>query len=98
MTIKDDTPGFYLNTDMHPNSNNPRTLPSGYDYEVPLSLNAETCLSEFRNIEKVVVPPSPLASARSKNGAKGNSSSTNVVAIKDEEAAQDTSDLLYNAY
>ena len=53
MAIKDDTPGFYLNTEMHPNSTNPRTLPAGYDYETPLSLNAETCLSEYRNIDKV---------------------------------------------
>ena len=104
MTVKDDTPGFYLNKEMHPNNSNPRTLPAGYDYEIPLSLNAETCLSEFRNVEKVVpasIPPSPLASSRSKNGGKGNSSSTNVVTVslnKDEEAAQDTSDLLYNAY
>ena len=103
MTVKDDTPGFYLNKEMHPNNSNPRTLPAGYDYEIPLSLNAETCLSEFRNVEKVPasIPPSPLASSRSKNGGKGNSSSTNVVTVslnKDEEAAQDTSDLLYNAY
>lgn len=30
---------------------NPRTLPKGYDYEVPMSLNAETNLSEYRNKE-----------------------------------------------
>ena len=53
MTVKDDTPGFYMNAEIHPNSTNPRTLPAGYDYEVPLSLNAETYLSEFRNVEKV---------------------------------------------
>lgn len=50
--IKDDTPGFYLNDIMRENSENPRTLPPNYDYEVPLSLNAETNLSEFRNKEK----------------------------------------------
>ena len=54
MAIKDDIPGFdEMNLVKHPGSENPLSLPSGYDYEVPLSLNAETCFSEFRNIEKV---------------------------------------------
>lgn len=53
MAIKDDIPGLPLNTEKNPGgSENPRTLPVGFDYEVPLSLNAETCLSEFRNVEK----------------------------------------------
>ena len=52
IVIKDDTPGFHLNDQLHPNSENPKTLPHDYDYEVPLSLNAETNLSEFRQIEK----------------------------------------------
>ena len=52
MAIKDDIPGFHLNSVLHPSSENPMTLPTGFDYEIPLSLNAETCLSEFRNIEK----------------------------------------------
>ena len=53
MCIKDDIPGFYLNTLLQPDSSNPRTLPTGFDYEVPMSLNAEICLSEFRNVEKI---------------------------------------------
>ena len=49
IVVKDDTPGFYLNTEMYEESKDiPRTLPKGYDYEVPMSLNAETCLSEYR--------------------------------------------------
>ena len=54
MAIKDDIPGFHLNTLLHKGSENPRTLPAGYDYEVPLSLNAEICISEFRNVEKAI--------------------------------------------
>ena len=53
MAIKDDIPGFHLNHVLHPNSENPVTLPLGHDYEIPLSLNAETCFSEFKNIEKI---------------------------------------------
>ena len=53
MTFKDDIPGFHLNRVLHPNSENPLTLPTGFDYEIPLSLNAETCFSEFKNVEKV---------------------------------------------
>ena len=52
MAIKDDIAGFHLNTLLWPNSEHPQTLPQGFDYEIPLSLNAETCMSEFRNIEK----------------------------------------------
>ena len=52
MTIKDDIPGFHLNTQLNPNSENPKTLPVGYNYETPLSLNAETCFSEFISEEK----------------------------------------------
>ena len=53
MAIKDDIPGLPLNSEKNPgDSENPRTLPMGFDYEVPLSLNAETCLSEYRNVEK----------------------------------------------
>ena len=48
IAIKDDIPSLHLNDQMHANSENPKTLPPGYDYEVPLSLNAETNLSEFR--------------------------------------------------
>ena len=83
MAIKDDIPGFYLNEELHPNSENPKTLPFGYDYEVPLSLNAETNLSEFRNKEK---PPTT---------AQGKSN-TQVQTLLDD--LKDLSDLLYNAY
>ena len=63
------------------------TLPTGYDYEIPLSLNAETCLSEFRNVEKA--PKNSGGSARNnRNGAEENK----------EENGTDLSDLLYNAY
>ena len=63
------------------------TLPTGFDYEIPLSLNAETCLSEFRNVEKV--PKSSGGSAKNNNkNAEENK----------EENTTDLSDLLYNAY
>ena len=63
------------------------TLPTGFDYEIPLSLNAETCLSEFRNVEKA--PKSSGGSARNNNkNAEENK----------EESTADLSDLLYNAY
>lgn len=55
MTIKDDLPGMFLNSELNPNSEHPKTLPLGYDYDIPLSLNAESCLSEFRNIDKKTV-------------------------------------------
>ena len=89
MAIKDDIPGFHLNTVRHPGSENPMTLPTGYDFEIPLSLNAETCLSEFRNVEKA--PKSGSGSARNnKHHVEGES--------KKEDDAADLSDLLYNAY
>lgn len=47
LVIKDDIPGFHLNTVWVEESKYPRTVPPGHEYEVPLSLNAETCLSEF---------------------------------------------------
>lgn len=53
--IKDDTPWFHLNSEMQPGTEDPKTLPKGFDYEVALSLHAETCLSEFRQVEKA--PP-----------------------------------------
>ena len=53
MAIKDDIPGYHLNNVLHANSENPVTLPAGYNFEIPLSLNAETCFSEFRNVEKI---------------------------------------------
>ena len=56
MTIKDDIPGFHLNSQLNPNSQNPKTLPVGYEYEIPLSLNAETCFSEFVSEEKKQKP------------------------------------------
>ncbi len=73
MAIKDDIPGFHLNTQLHKNSENPRTLPAGYDYEVPLSLNAEICMSEFKNVEKA------LSDKKDKDGVK----SVNVTSMID---------------
>ena len=87
MAVKDDIPGFHLNKVKHPGSDNQMTLPTGFDYEIPLSLNAETCLSEFRNVEKA--PKSSGGSARNNN----KNSEENK-----EENATDLSDLLYNAY
>ena len=83
-TIKDDLPGMLLNTLLCPDSENPRTLPMGYDYDVPLSLNAESCLSEFRNIDR-----KPITKKNS------NISANNGAADEDME---DSSDFLYNAY
>ena len=60
LTIKDDTPGFHLNN-VHKANGELATLPDQvaaygipeeFKYEVPMSLNAEICLSEFRNVEK----------------------------------------------
>ena len=60
LTIKDDTPGFYLNN-VHKANGELATLPDQvaaygiteeFKYEVPMSLNAEICMSEFRNVEK----------------------------------------------
>ena len=82
MVIKDDTPGLELNTEMHAKSENPKTLPVGYDYEIPMSLNAEICLSEFRPIDKA-------ASAANSN------KTTKVTKV---EELIDTSDFLYNAF
>ena len=83
MCIKDDIPGFYLNTELHTDSQNPRTLPPGFDYEVPMSLNAEICLSEFRNKEKI-----PAETRENKH--------KNVLSLLDD--MKDLSDMLYNAY
>ena len=83
MCIKDDIPGFYLNTELQPGSQHPRTLPPGFDYEVPMSLNAETCLSEFRNIEKI-----PAEARENRRN--------NVLSLIDD--MKDLSDMLYNAY
>ena len=83
MCIKDDIPGFYLNTELQPDGQNPRTLPPGYDYEVPMSLNAEICLSEFRNIEKI-----PAEARENKH--------KNVLSLLDD--MKDLSDMLFNAY
>ena len=86
MAVKDDIPGFHLNKVKHPGSDNPMTLPIGFDFEIPLSLNAETCLSEFRNVEKA--PKSSGGSARNNKNGEENK----------EEDLTDLSDLLYNAY
>ena len=60
--LKDDLPMHYLNTQKKENGEF-ATLPDGYSYDVPLSLNAEICLSEFRNkeVEKRVVNQAPPA-------------------------------------
>ena len=83
-TIKDDLPGMLINNILHENSENPKTLPPGYDYDVPLSLHAESCLSEFRNIDKM-----PVEKKKSSTSAKD---------AKENEEDEDPSDLLYNAY
>ena len=59
--IKDDTPAFYLNNEKKANGDL-ATLPDqvktegieedNFTYEIPMSLNAEVCMSEFRNVEK----------------------------------------------
>ena len=86
ITIKDDTPGFYLNDVLKANGE-PATLPDQvaseaikeeFKYEVPMSLNAEICMSEFRNVEKP------------KQAAKSNH--------KDDAAIPDMSDILFNVY
>ena len=82
MTIKDDIPGFHLNTQIFEENGNPKTLPRGYQYEIPLSLNAEICFSEFVNIEK-----------KEKPAANKTVKVANLV-----EDLRDTSDILYNAY
>ena len=89
MAVKDDIPGFYLNTVLNPGSENPKTLPTGFEYEVPLSLNAETCFSEFRNIEKPAV-------LKKKEEAKEEVKNPGVRVMLNED--EDLSDLLYNAY
>ena len=69
MAIKDDIPGFdELNKEKYVNySDYFMSLPSGYEYEVPLSLNAETCISEYRNVEKA------QASDKGNNNNNGSS-------------------------
>ena len=49
--FKDDTPNLFLNDKKHPGTDEMATLPRGHEYDVPLSLNAEVCMSEFRNVE-----------------------------------------------
>ena len=65
----------------------PKTLPTGFDYEIPLSLNAETCLSEFKNVVK------PTEKDGKPSGGIKNINIANMV-----EDMEDTSDFLYNAY
>ena len=48
--LKDDTPNHFANTHKKENGEF-ATLPDGFNYDVPLSLNAEVCLSQFRNKE-----------------------------------------------
>ena len=53
LVVKDDITGFVLHTELvEGGSEHKKTVPLGYDYEVPLSLHAETNLSEFRAKEK----------------------------------------------
>ena len=63
-------------------SEHPRTVPNGYEYEVPLSLHAETSISEFRLKEKA--------------GAANKVKNVQVSNLLADIA--DTSDFLYNAY
>ena len=51
MVIKDDTPGDPINA-AKDKENNLVCLPKGNNFEIPMSLNAETCVSQFRNVEK----------------------------------------------
>ena len=46
--IKDDIPGHHLNTIPVEGTEHFKTVPQGFEYEVPLSLNAEICVSEYR--------------------------------------------------
>ena len=48
--LKDDIPYHYLNNKKRENGET-YTMPDGFKYDVPLSLNAEVCLSQFRNKE-----------------------------------------------
>ena len=59
----------------------------GYDYEIPLSLNAETCLSEFKNVVK-----NPEKDGKASGGIK------NINIASMAEDLEDTSDFLYNVY
>ena len=86
MAIKDDIPGFHLNSVLHDGSKNPKTLPLGYDYEIPLSLNAETCFSEFVNVEKKTTTASGKA-------VKVNNNKNSEV-----DDMRDLSDFLFNSY
>ena len=85
MVIKDDTPGLELNSEMHPNSQNPKTLPTSYEYEIPMSLNAEICLSEFRPSDKA---PS----------ATSNKTAKVTLVVNKVEGLIDNSDFLYDAF
>ena len=52
VVVKDDIAGLALNSEHVGGSEYPRTVPAGYEYEDPLSLHAETNLSDFRAKEK----------------------------------------------
>jgi len=83
LTIKDDIPRLHLNTELNEeNKNYPKTIPTDFEYEIPLSLNAETCFSEFVNVEK---------------NEKSNSNKQGKINSMFDDMC-DTSDLLYNAH
>lgn len=85
MVIKDDIRDFYLNKECQKDSEHPRTVPKGkYDYVIPLSMFAETCLSDY-NEKKVKI-------VTKKDGVR-NVDVSNMLAD-----FADTSDFLYNAY
>lgn len=80
--VKDDIVGLPINKELVEGSEHPRTVPPGYKYEVPLSLHAETCLSEYK--------------VKEKSNTSGKVKSIQVVNMLADFA--DNSDKLYNAY
>jgi len=81
-------PGLHLNAEVVAGSEHAKTVPIGYDFEVPLSLHAETCISEFR--------PKPKTGGLNKPGSSGNVKNAAVANMVAE--FNDNSDFLYNAY
>ena len=88
LVVKDDIPGHHLNTIPVEGTEHFKTVPQGFEYEVPLSLNAEVCVSEFRAKAKGNKP----GARESQNNIK-NVQIANMVA-----EFNDTSDFLYSAY
>lgn len=83
LIIKDDIPGFELNTIRVEGSKHPKTVPVGHRYVEPLSMHGEITISEF---DSTISKPS-------EEKKKNKASSAAQVA-----EPEDTSDFLYNAY